>query len=65
MTAMPTTMPTRVSDARYQAKIQGLASVTWVTVMLRNTMPERAAALAAFSATEIHRAGTVTAAMRM
>ncbi len=60
---MPTAIPTSVSDARYQAKIQGLASVTWVTVMLRNTMPERAAALADFSATEIHSVGTVTAAI--
>ena len=65
MTAMPTAMPTSVSDARYQAKIQGLASVTWVTVMLRNTMPERAAALEDFSTTAIHRLGTVTAAMTM
>ena len=59
---MPTAMPAMVSDARYQAKIQGLASVTWVTVMLRNTMPERAAALADFSATEIHSTGTITTA---
>ena len=65
LTAMPTAMPTSVSDARYQAKIQGLASVTWVTVMLRNTMPERAAALEDFSTTAIHRLGTVTAAMTM
>ena len=40
-TATPMITPARVSVARCQTKIQGLASVMWVTAMLKNTTQEK------------------------